>query len=123
MDLDGDGRLDHLVIHAPMGLGEAAQRAIRTLRRTWTKGGVGELQLAVAGSGNLNDLRYDLRSLPPPLDQQIKRLLGPPQGSRVWVSAMPFVPPRFLKRRGANTLLGQINAELVARASPRGGDR
>ena len=114
VDLDGDGHLDHLIIHAPMGLGEAAQRAVRTLRRTWTKGSVGELQLAVAGSGNLDALR----SLPPPLDLQIERLLGPPQGSRVWVSATPFVPPRFLKRRGANTLLGQINAELASRGLP-----
>jgi hypothetical protein len=42
---------DHLIIHAPMGLGEAAQRAIPALRRTWMKGGVGELQLAVTGAG------------------------------------------------------------------------
>ena len=114
VDLDGDGHLDHFIIHAPMGLGEAAQRAIRTLRRTWTKGGVGELQLAVAGSGDLKALRR----LPPPLDQRVERLLGPPQGSRVWVSATPFVPPRFLKRRGANTLPGQINAELASRGLP-----
>jgi len=114
VDLDGDGHLDHLVIHAPMGLGEAAQRAIRTLRRTWTKGGVGELQVAVAGSGSLDVLR----SLPAPLDRRIGLLLGPRQGSRVWVSATPFVPPRFLKRRGANTLLGQINAELASRGLP-----
>ena len=55
---------------------------------------------------------------PAPLDRQIERLLGPPQGARVWVSATPFVPPRFLKRRGANTLLGQINAELASRGLP-----
>jgi CRISPR-associated protein Csb2 len=36
----------------------------------------------------------------------------------VWVSATPFVPPRFLKKRGANTLLGQLNAELASRALP-----
>src|SRR5262249_1360128 len=47
LDLDGDGRIDHLVVFARMGLGDAAQQAIRTLRRTWTKGGVGDLQLAL----------------------------------------------------------------------------
>jgi CRISPR-associated protein Csb2 len=111
VDLDGDGRLDHIIVHAPMGLGDTAQRAIRTLRRTWTKGGVGDLQLALAGRGDLDALR----SLPSPLDQRIKQLLGPPQGARVWVGATPFVPPRFLKRRGVNTLLGQVNAELASR--------
>ena len=114
VDLDSDGRLDHLVVHAPMGLGEAAQQAIRGLRRTWTKGGVGDLQLALAGSGDLETLR----SLPTPLNRQIRRLLGPPEGARVWVSATPFVPPRFLKCRGANTLLGQINTELASRGLP-----
>jgi CRISPR-associated protein Csb2 len=111
LDLDGDGHLDHLLVHAPMGLGDAAQRAIRTLRRTWTKGGVGDLQLALAGSGNIDAFR----SLPAPLDRRVAQLLGPRQGSRVWLSATPFVPPRFLKRHGANTLLGQVNAELASR--------
>ena len=31
-----------------MGLSEQAQRAVRPLDRTYTKGGVGELQVAVA---------------------------------------------------------------------------
>ena len=114
VDLDADGHLDHIIIYAPMGLGEAAQRAIRTLRRTWTKGGVGELQLALAGSGDLDALR----SLPAPLDRRIEQLLAPRNGARVWVSVTPFVPPRFLKRRGANTLVGQINAELASRGLP-----
>ncbi len=39
VDLDGDGHLDHLIIYARMGLGAAAQHAIRTVRKTWTKGG------------------------------------------------------------------------------------
>jgi CRISPR-associated protein Csb2 len=114
VDLDGDAHLDHIIVHAPMGLGEAAQQAIRSLRRTWTKGGVGDLQLALAGSGDLDILR----SLPAPLDRGIQRLLAPGQGARVWVSATPFVPPRFLKRRGANTLIGQIQAELASRGLP-----
>ena len=114
VDLDGDGRLDHILVYAPMGLGDAAQRAIRTLRRTWTKGGVGELQVALAGSGDIDMLR----SLPEPLARHVTRLLGPLGGSRSWVSATPFVPPRFLKPRGANTLIGQVNAELSSRGLP-----
>ena len=38
VDLDGDGHLDHVVVYAPMLLRHDAQKAIRALRRTWTKG-------------------------------------------------------------------------------------
>jgi CRISPR-associated protein Csb2 len=114
VDLDGDGHLDHLVVYASMGLGDAAQRAVRTLRRTWTKGGVGDIQVAVAGHGDLEMLRQ----LPSPLDRPIVQLLGPPEGARVWESATPFVLPRFLKPSGKNTLVGQVNAELASRGLP-----
>jgi CRISPR-associated protein Csb2 len=114
VDLDGDRHIDHLIIHARMGLNDAAQRAIRSLRRTWTKGGVGEIQLAVVAFGNLTTLRQ----LPSPLNRQVALLLGDVEGSRVWESVTPFVPPRFLKSRGKSTLHGQINAELASRGLP-----
>jgi CRISPR-associated protein Csb2 len=114
VDLDGDGHLDHLIIYARMGLRDAAQRAIRTLRRTWTKGGAGDIQVAVVGCGDL----MMLRQLPPPLHDRVERLLGPVKGSRVWESLTPFVPPRLLKPRGKDTLLGQLNAELTSRGFP-----
>ena len=113
-DRDGDGRLDHIIVYAPMGLGDAAQFAIRTLRRTWTKGGAGDLQVALAGSGDLDMLR----SLPAPLHLHVNELLGPPDGCCSWGSTTPFVPPRFLKPRGSNSLEGQINAELTSRGLP-----
>ncbi|MCY3018312.1 MAG: type I-U CRISPR-associated protein Csb2 [Planctomycetota bacterium] len=114
VDLDGDGRIDHFIVYALMGLSDVAQNAIRRLKRTWTKGGVGDLQLALAGAGDL----AALRQLPDPLGTQIKSLLGPPEGSRVWSSMTPFIPPRHLKSRGANSLVGQINAELASRGRP-----
>lgn len=114
LDLDRDQHIDHLLVYADMGLGDMAQQAIRGLKRTWTKGGVGDLQLALAGSGNLDDLRR----LPSPLNHAIKELLGPQAGTRVWFSVTPFVPPRYLKRRGNNCLTGQINAELASRGLP-----
>jgi CRISPR-associated protein Csb2 len=114
VDLDQDGRLDHILVHAPMGLGGEAQRAIRGLRRTWTKGGAGDLQLAMAGSGDLDILR----ALPAPLGESMEKLLGPSSGARMWLSLTPFVPPRFLKHRGANTLEGQVQAELASRGLP-----
>lgn len=114
LDLDSDGRLDHVVIYAPMGLGGSAQAAIRELRRTWTKGGVGELQIAVAGLGALNDLRllssrFGLRG---------EQIVGAAGGNHVWISETIFVPPRHLKRRGKNSLIGQVQSELAQRGYP-----
>lgn len=113
-DQDGQQRIDHILIHSPMGLGDDAQRAIRTMRETWTKGGVGDLQVALAASGDIDMLR----ALPEPLAPQISRLLGPKTGCSEWVSLTPFVPPRFLKKNGSNSLMGQVNAELRSRGLP-----
>jgi CRISPR-associated protein Csb2 len=114
LDLDDDRRVDHVLIYASMGLGDAAQRAIRGLRRTWTKGSANDLQVAIAGSGDLDTLR----ALPAPLCKGMEKVLGPPGGAWTWSSLTPFVPPRFLKRRGTNTLEGQIQAELASRGLP-----
>ncbi|MFQ3581967.1 MAG: type I-U CRISPR-associated protein Csb2 [Chloracidobacterium sp.] len=114
VDLDGDGRLDHIIVYAKMGLREAAQRAIRTLRRTWTKGGAGDLQVAVVGSGDLDMLRR----LPTPLSLQINAMLGPPEGAQVWESVTPFVLPKTPDRRSRRSVTGQVNAELVSRRLP-----
>lgn len=113
LDLDGDQHLDHILIYAPGKLCSTAQRAVRSLKRTWTKGGVGELQLALAGSGKLEALRNL-----PRLGFSIDAILGFREGSRVWESITPFVPPRFLKAKGKDTLDGQVQAELTARGFP-----
>jgi CRISPR-associated protein Csb2 len=84
------------------------------VRRTWTKGGAGDLQLALAGSGDVETFR----ALPAPLRTRMELLLGPRGGARTWLSVTPFVPPRFLKQRGPNTLEGQVQAELASRKLP-----
>lgn len=114
VDLDGDGHLDHIIIYAPMGLGANAQKAVRSIRRTWTKGGVGDLHVALAGQGDAEDLRR----LPTPLDQGIAAVLGPLEGARAWVSLTPMVFPRHHKVRGSNTVEGQVLAELSSRGMP-----
>ena len=111
---NGQQRIDHILVHSPMGLGDDAQRAIRTMRETWTKGGAGDLQVALAACGDLNMLR----SLPDSMSRNVERLLGPTDGCYEWVSLTPFVPPRFLKKNGSNSLAGQINAELRSRGLP-----
>lgn len=109
LDLNGDGHLEHILIWAPMGLGSDAQAAVRQLRHTFTKGGVGPLRLAVAGSVTSID---QLRALPGDWGTGLRRHVG---ASREWISSTPFVPPRHLKKRGTNTLEGQVQAELASR--------
>lgn len=113
LDLDRDGHLDHILIWARMGLRSGAQRAIRSLRRTWQKKG-SDLQITWVGSGSLSTLR----SLPEALRLGIEEILGTKPGSRIWRSATPFVPPRFPKKSGSNTIEGQIARELADQGYP-----
>jgi CRISPR-associated protein Csb2 len=114
VDLDGDERLDHVIVFASMGLGGRAQRAVRDLRKTYMKGGAGELRLAVAGVGSLTDLR----GIGAALANTVEEIIGPSSGARSWVSATPFVPPRHLKKNGRSSLGGQVEAELRVRGLP-----
>jgi CRISPR-associated protein Csb2 len=111
LDLDEDRHLDHILLYVPRKLSRVGLSAALSVERTYTKGGVGELDLAIAGRGALRDLL----ALPDPWRRSVKGLLGP---ARAWMSATPFVPPRFLKKRGKNTLEGQVLAELSARGFP-----
>lgn len=114
LDLDRDGHLEHILIWALMGLDGNAQNAIRAARRTFTKGGVGPLKLALEAVGDLKDLR----GLSERYRDEIHALLGPTEGASRWISRTPFVPPRYLKPRGRNSLEGQIAAELFSRGLP-----
>lgn len=113
-EADGQLRLDHILIHAPMGLSDEAQRAIRSLSKTWTKGGAGDLQVALSACGEIGMLRL----LPEPLRRNVSKLLGPESGCCEWISATPFVLPRFRKNNGSNSLVGQVSAELHSRGLP-----
>lgn len=89
-------RLDHVLVHAPMGFDRSAREALGTIRRTWAKN-LPDIYLALAGIGE----RASFEKLVPGV-----------RSSRQWRSATPFVPSRFLKPRGSNGLFGQIRAEL-----------
>jgi len=114
LDLDDDGFLDHVLLWAPMGFDGTAQEVIRSLRRTFTKGGVGELRVALAGSGDLSDLV----ALPGRAGEGLRRSIAASPGARRWVSRTPFVPPRHVKAGGKNSLAGQVQAELASRGLP-----
>jgi CRISPR-associated protein Csb2 len=106
LDVDRDGHLDHFLVHAPMGLGVEAQRALRAIRKTYAKGVAKPLFVTLAGMGELGDFSH--------LGQQPVGVL---RESRTWVSSTPFVPPRHLKAR-RHTLEEQVQAELAARSFP-----
>ncbi len=82
-DEDGDGRIDHLTIFAPMGFNDLECHAINRLRYLAFDEGEQQLQLLLIGLGKEWDFRAPL------LDE-----------STVWVSATPFVVTRYPKRRG-----------------------
>lgn len=100
--LDNPGRIDHFLIHAPMGFEANAIEAVRKTRKTYAKN-LPVLFVTLAGLGR----RGDFEQLVPHVGE-----------ARVWTSTTPFVPPRHLKPRGGNSLEGQIRAELESRGLP-----
>jgi CRISPR-associated protein Csb2 len=81
-DDDGDGRLDHVTVFAPMGFSQLERRALERVRRLLFGEG-GELHLARIGFGAPEDFRLPLF-----------------RPATIWRSATPFVLTRMLKRRG-----------------------
>lgn len=102
LDLDGDGHLEHILLWAPMGLNDRDQAAVRAVRQTFTKGGIGPLRLALAGSGRLSDLTR----LPGTVGDGLRAILGSHVAAIAWRSFTPFVLPRYIKKRGRNTIEG-----------------
>lgn len=115
LDLDGDERLDHVLIYAPAGLNHRAIEALRRVRRTYMKGGAGELQLALSAVGDA----AMLRGLRAPVGNFLAKVLGSDVGARVWHSATPWIPPRHIKRKGADTLESMVASECERRGLPR----
>lgn len=108
LTLDGRsrGRIDHVLVHAPMGFGCPAQRALRRLRKTWAKG-IDDIAVTLVGLDRLASFRIvAVRPLP-----ELGR-------SVTWESRTPFIPPRFLKTCGKNSLESQVRAELRHRHLP-----
>ena len=104
--LNDDNHLDHILIWAPGGMGVGAQNILRHLRKTYMKGGVGELTVRFAGAG------------PRDAFQKIMTRCNLLASARVWQSLTPLVLPRYRKKRGKNSLEGQILAECSSRSLP-----
>lgn len=84
-DADGDGKIDHIVIHAADGLPAEALRALDRITRLWLRDGGGEWQVLMEGHG-----RADAEDLAE------SALLGI---GRVWTSVTPYLHPWHAKKR------------------------
>lgn len=100
------GRIDHVLVYASMGFREIAQPALRRLRKTWAKG-IADIAVTLVGIGR-REAFLEVGGTP------IPELAS----SATWVSQTPFIPPRFLKRNGKDSLEGQVRAELRRRGFP-----
>ncbi len=113
LDLDEDGRLDHIIIYAPMKLDSLAQQAIMRQRWTYTKNQTNPLATTCVGFGALDDFRRQLK-------QRNGKRVPILEQSRTWVSLTPFIPARFVKKDGKNSLENQIRTELETRQTSDG---
>ena len=98
----GDARIGHLTVYAPMGFSVEDERALSRLRRLWGQGGH-DLQLVLLGVGQPEDFGG--------LNERAGQgaILAE---SRVWVSRTPVVLTRHLKVGRARDL---VERELATR--------
>lgn len=98
-DADGDGHIDHILIHAPDGLPSAAIKALDRVTRLWEREG-GEWQALFEGFGlpqQFGDAHY----------------LGE---ATEWVSVTPYLHPWFRKKK--LTPADQLRRECRERGFP-----
>ncbi len=103
LDARNRGRIDHVFVYARMGFGPLAQRALRRLRKTWAKG-IDDIAVTLLGIGSRESFLEVGGNAIPEFSS-----------SATWASQTPFIPPRFLKRNGKDSLEGQVRAELRRR--------
>jgi CRISPR-associated protein Csb2 len=106
LDSQNPKRIDHVLVFAPMGFGPVAERALRSLRKTWAKG-MADIAVTLVGIGKRDTFRTVGGEAVPELGS-----------GTTWVSQTPFVPPRFLKAHGKDSIEGQVRAELEHRGFP-----
>ncbi|WP_437762055.1 type I-U CRISPR-associated protein Csb2 [Sorangium sp. So ce281] len=100
--LEREGHIDHVLVHAAMAFDGRAQDALSKLRQFHMKEALTFVTLV--GTGTREDF---------------EQAVPYARAARVWKSVLPFVPPRHLKRQGASSLEGQVQAELASRNLPR----
>jgi CRISPR-associated protein Csb2 len=100
-DSDGDGLIDHLVVHADEGFGEVEEQALAALRKLWLRSGEAEWQVVPEAV----EARETLAEATP--------LLGT---GTTWTSVTPYLHPWFVKKRF--TVEDQLRRECALRDLP-----
>lgn len=98
-DADGDGRIDHVMVHADAGLDRGALTALDRIARLWVSDGV-EWRVLLESYGGGPDFRDH-------------PYLGP---AKVWQSVTPYLHPWYRKK--TFTIEDQIRRELAGRGLP-----
>lgn len=106
LDDRNSGRIDHVLVYASMGFQPIAQRALRHLRKTWAKN-IDDIGVMLVGIGCRESFLQVGGKVIPELAT-----------CATWVSRTPFIPPRYLKPDGKDSLEGQVRAELRRRGLP-----
>lgn len=57
MDMDRDGRLDHLIVHCSQNYDEEEMLALMRLQRIWQRNGLDEIALVMVESGDMGTMR------------------------------------------------------------------
>lgn len=102
-DADGDGKIDHLIVHIPASLTGLAQQAVESIRRIWNRDGQ-EWNILFEGAGEPEDF-------------------AAPEGSaicgkgRSFVSCTPYLMPWHTKRNFG--LEEQVRRECRTRELPQ----
>lgn len=96
-------RLDHVLVHAPMGFDARAKAALGAVRKTYAPG-IPDVFVTLVGLGRTADFVNDV--------PEVRR-------ARVWRNTTPFVPTRHPKSRGQNTLEELVQRDLEQRGLPK----
>lgn len=110
LDLDEDGRIDHVIVTARAGLDANAQQCVQMVSRTYAKG-ISDIHVACVGAGSLALFRDQLTT-------KSGRSLAELGCADRWRSIAPLVLPRHCKRSGRNTPEEQVRAELSSHGWP-----
>lgn len=120
-DDDGDGRLEHITVYAPLGLDNRALVAISRVRKLWQAGGRDDLHLVLEGLGYPEDYGGFSK------EKGQTTLLAL---SKMWISRTPFLLTRHPKvHRDGTPKIGpdglqmdgpelQLKTELLRRGFP-----
>lgn len=106
VDLDDDRRIDHILAWCPATFAAASVEILQRVPYLYDSDSELRLQTAVVAMGSERDFRVQFPDV------------SLVQSASTWTSWTPFVCPRFPKRRGRNSVEGQVRAELSARNLP-----